>query len=468
MKTEDSHFDEIFQSVARKGKSRQGFIYRSFRAYLRFVHERFFYRNVYRVGKENIPPDGVPVLIVSNHQNCLNDPLGVLFTFKDRKLNILTRADVFAVHPAISFLLRKMGLLPAYRLNFEGEDALGKNKEIFYVLEKELISGRTILMYPEGMHQDKHWLGDFSLSYARMAFEAAERDDFQTEIFILPCCNHYSEYYDIQKDVLIKFGTPVSIKPYYELYRTRPRTAQRQVNAVIREQIIGMMLHATDLDNYEAIDFLRNTYGRKYAEDHGFKVACLPDKLQSDQIFLKKLEEAKVENASSIQQIFDDALKLEDELKRLKIRDDNFVNTSGRSAIIMSVIVIVVLFPVWLFSLWPNLFIYKAPVLVMRRVKDKMFHNSFLFGISVLITMPALYTLSFILAWVYANGWFAFIYAPALPWLGLFAWYYWKYAVRTWQNAHFCRVSATTAGRKVRDLRNSVYERLNNILNKYE
>ncbi|MDR1380197.1 MAG: 1-acyl-sn-glycerol-3-phosphate acyltransferase [Tannerella sp.] len=441
-------------------------VYRLFRAYLRSVHDLFFYRKVYRVGAENIPPDGTPVLIVSNHQNCLNDPLAVILSFRDRKPGAIVRADVFAVHPLIDKFLRKLGLLPAYRLDFEGEESLGKNREIFNVSEEALVNGRTILMYPEGGHQDKRWLGDFSLGYAKMAFEAAELDGFRTEIFILPACNHYSDYFDIQKDVLVKFGTPVSIKPYYELYKSKPRTAQRQVNVIVREQIAGMMLNITDLDHYGAIDFLRETYGWKYAAEHGYRAAYLPDKLLSDRAFFEALNGAKSEDEAFVRQIYVDALRLRDELAGLNIRDGQFDRVPGRGMIAASAVALLVLLPAWILSLWPNIIIYKAPLLVTRRMKDRMFQNSFLFGMSVLITIPVLYALTFFVARMYVHIAVAAAYVLLLPYLGLFAWYYRKYAVRTLQDMRFRRAVADGTDKisGLRTLRAAIHERLSKIL----
>ena len=450
--------------IVKREKSRQGIVYRVFRAYLRFIHDKLFYRKSYRLNTCNIPQDGTPVLIASNHQNCLCDPVGVIVAFKDRKPSVLVRADVFSVHPLVSSLLSKMGLLPAYRLTFDGEESLGKNKEVFNVSGNELVSGRTILIYPEGAHQDKHWLGDFSFGYTKMAFEAAELDDFRTEIFILPCCNHYSEYYGLQKDVLLRYGTPVSLKPYYELFKTKPRTAQRLVNALVREQLNGMMLNITDLDNYGAIDFLRNTFGRGYADRNGFRSDYLPDKLESDRLFFEKLDYAKSVNGELVQQVYDDTLKFEEGIKTLRISDSNFDHTPSWVAIIASVVVMITLSPVWLFSLWPNIIIYKVPELALHRVKDKMFYNSFLYGISVLVTMPLLYTLTFIVSWVYVNIWVALVYVLILPWLGLFAWYYSRYADTIVCNIRFRRFAGTEKLKALRVLRARIYEKLNNIL----
>ena len=451
--------------MIKKKKSRQGLIYRVFRAYMHYIHDSFLYKKIYRIDKNKVPATGTPVLLVSNHQNCLCDPLTLVFTLTDRKLNEFVRADVFNIHPLVTTILQYLGLSPAFRLDFDGKELLWKNRDMFKKSEEKLLSGETVLMYPEGRHQGKHWLGDFTLGYTKLAFETAALGNFETDIYVVPCINHYSDYKDLQHDLIVKFGTPVSLKPYYALYQDKPRTAQRQVNEVVREQMLGLMLHIPDLINYKAIDFLRRTYGRKFAGANGFKADYLPDKLESDQLFVKKLEEAKAEDAASVQQIYDDALALEGELKKLKVRDDHFDKSPGWFSLILSMLGLGALFPVWLFSLWPNIIIYYVPSLVMRRIKDKMFHNSFLLTISGVATMPVFYTLTFIIAWIIANFWIALIYALLLPWLGLFAFYYARFAVRTGQNIRFRRLVKTTLGQKISELRNNMNKRLIKLFN---
>jgi hypothetical protein len=78
--------------------------------------------------------------------------------------------------------------------------------------------------------------------------------------------------------------------------------------------------------------------------------------------------------------------------------------------------------------------------------------------------MPLLYLLTFIVGWIYVNFWVAFIYALALPWLGLFAFYYWRFVVKTGQNIRFRCLAATLAKRKIKELRDNIHERLNKLL----
>ncbi|MDR0367881.1 MAG: 1-acyl-sn-glycerol-3-phosphate acyltransferase, partial [Bacteroidales bacterium] len=95
-----------------------GFGYRLFKRYARFFHDHIYYRKVYSVYPENIPQH-CPLMIVSNHQNSLCDPLGLLLSIrsrKERKHKVIARGDVFQ-NKIADKILRWMGLLPAYRLS---------------------------------------------------------------------------------------------------------------------------------------------------------------------------------------------------------------------------------------------------------------------------------------------------------------------------------------------------------------
>ncbi|MDR2469311.1 MAG: 1-acyl-sn-glycerol-3-phosphate acyltransferase [Tannerella sp.] len=449
--------------------NKPGILYCLFKAYLRFFHDRIYYRRMYCLKTENIPPDGTPLLIVSNHQNCLNDPLGILFAFRDRKPYFITRADIFTCHPLCSRFLHAIGLLPAFRIDFEGEAALGKNEESFRRSERELVNGRTVVMYPESGHQDKRWLGDFSFGYTRLAFEAAEMSHFRTEIFILPACNHYSDYFHIREQMLVKFGTPVSLQPYYELYRTKPRTAQRQVNLLVRRQIEDLMLDIRDLDNYTAIDFLRNTYGSRYAAARGFDAQKLPERLQADRTLTASLQAKYAADPETVQALYRDALTVQEGIRALKTDDRLFDRpVCSWTVLVARGAILLALLPLWVFSLWPGALHFVIPALILRRMTDKMFYGTFLYAASILITIPLFHTLTFVLTWIYAGLWTALLYTAALPFIGLFAWDYRKFFLDTRQAWHHRRRWKTEQMQTLKQLRDDLYRRLDDLLTKKE
>ena len=446
--------------IYRKG----GIAYRLFKSYVRFFHDKIYYRRTYSLQPENIPAPGIPLMIVSNHQNCVNDPLGILFSFRDRKPDFIVRADVFGYHPIINKFLRSLGMLPAFRIDYEGEESLHKNKDTFLISETALVNGCTLVMYPEAGHQDKRWLGDFSFGYTKMAFEAAALDNFRTEIFILPSCNHYSDYFRIQEQSLVKFGTPISLQPFYELYQTKPRTAQRQVNALVRKQIEDLMLNIRDLDNYEAIDFIRNTYGKKFAAQRRFDAEKLPDRLLSDRLLAAGLEEAKANGKEeALAGIYADALTLKKGMNEMKINDTLFERCPSWVEISGRILLISLLSPLWVFSLWPNVLHFIAPTILINRMTDKMFYGTFILALSILFTIPIFYTLTFVLTWIFTNVWAALIYLVLLPLLGLFAWYYRIFFIQTMQAIRY-RINFKT--KKMNDLRilhTGVHNRLDEL-----
>ena len=200
-----------------------------------------------------------------------------------------------------------MGLLPAYRMSHEGLGAVCKNQETFDDAGAALNDGETLMLFPEADHQDKRWLGTFKLGYLRIAFAAAEKNNFEQDIMVLPSCNHYSNYFHARTDMLIRFGTPISLKPYYERYQQAPRETMVEINKIVRAQIQSMMLHIADIENYDQIDFLRdNGYGKEYAQKHGYKYNYLPSRLLSDQHLVDDLEKAKQENPEAMADIYKD------------------------------------------------------------------------------------------------------------------------------------------------------------------
>ena len=449
-----------------KIQSEGGIVYRMFKSYIRFFHDRIYYRRTYSLNTEHMPVAGTPLMIVSNHQNCLNDPLGILMSIRDRKPYFIMRADVFAYHPLLNKFFRAIGLLPAFRIDYEGEDSLQKNKDTFLMSEYELVNGNTLMMFPEAGHQNKRWLGDFSLGYTKMVFEAAALNNFQTEIFILPSCNHYSDYFHIREQMLIKYGTPISVKPFYELYQTKPRTAQRQVSALVRKQIEDLMLDIRDLDNYEAIDFIRNTsYGKKFATFYHYDEEKLPDRLLSDRLLVAGLEQNKTNGKGEVlTAIYADALLLKKGINEMKINDSLFDRCPSWGAVIAFLFLALLFFPLWVFALWPNVLNLIAPTILINRMTDKMFYGTFVLTLSILITIPLLYMLAFVLTWVYTNVWVALIHLASLPLLVLFANYYLRFFEKTNQALRFRIHFKTNKMNDLRRLRDRIHQRLNEFL----
>lgn len=443
-----------------------GLLYRAFKMYVRFYHDKIYYRKVYVVDSENIPPEGTPVLIASNHQNGANDPLGIVMSFHDRKPNVIARADAFTISPFANTILRGIGLLPAFRIDYEGEEALKNNDDTFKISEQALIDGGTVAIYPETTHQNKRWLGRFSYGYTKMAFEAAELGGFEKEVYILPACNHYDNYFGLRVQLMTRYGKPVALSPYYELYKTKPRTAQREVNKLVRAQIHEMMLSIDDLDHYEQIDFLRTTtYGETFARRQGIDPDNLPQRLEADKQLVAALEKAFVEDKEEMDGIWADIEKLVREARESGLKLRHLDRALSWINVILMSICAVALLPVGLLSMWPGAIIYVVGrYFAEGRMKDKMMLGTFVIVLAMLVWIPLFSVLTIVFGTMLINLWAGIIWTLLFPVTFLFAWTYYHGCKKLIEDIRYL-VAGRKSLRELRRRRNHIFSRLDAILN---
>ena len=450
----------------RRNKPREHSLFlKAFRAYLQYVNSGLYFRKEHVLGLENVPTNGTPLIVVSNHQNCLNDPLCVCLQLTDRRMNFIARANVFK-NPIFNKALRAMGLLPAYRMSHEGLSAVSKNQETFDDAEKALNDGETLMLYPEADHQDKRWLGKFKLGYLRIAFAAAEKMEFKQDLMILPSCNHYSNYFHARTEMLIRFGQPISLQPYYEKYQESPRETMMEVNKVVREAIKEMMLHVEDLENYDQIDFLReNEYGKKYAVEHGFNFNYLPSKLLSDQSLVNALQKASEEHPEEMAEIYKDTETLKNGIKQLKIRDWLFQKKSGAGAAALRGLGLLILLPLFIVSIIPTALLFIIPEIFLKKlIKDQMFYSSFNVAVSALVSVPICLIIPIIFIWIFAGFWWALGYFVAFPIMFILAWNYIRLFLKFIGTCNFAARKNRAKVNELKELRSSIFSRLDKIL----
>ncbi len=230
--------------------------YRFWRRWIGRFFSGVYYRRFVVRGQENLPPVGTPYMIVSNHQNGLLDALCILFGLPERHTPVfLARSDIFT-KPFVAKILCFCKLLPIFRQR-DGKEQLGKNEAIFDFAARMIGEGMAVSLFPEGHHQEGHYLGRFKKGFARIAFDAAERKHFPADMLIVPAANHYVRYRGHRTEAMLTFGRPVRLADYYAAYRENPVRAMVLLAEELEGRVRGMMLDTPCPERYAAMDAWR-------------------------------------------------------------------------------------------------------------------------------------------------------------------------------------------------------------------
>ncbi|WP_339758335.1 1-acyl-sn-glycerol-3-phosphate acyltransferase [Algoriphagus aquimarinus] len=148
-----------------------------------------YFKKIVIEGKENIPKN-TPILLVSNHQNALIDPL-LLGTHTWLKPYYLTRASVFKQSFVAKFL-NYIHMLPVYRVR-DGFSSIQQNQGTFDQTYEVLRNNGTVIIFAEGSHSLIRNLRPLSKGFTRIAFGLKEKYP-ETNPVILPVAVDYSAH----------------------------------------------------------------------------------------------------------------------------------------------------------------------------------------------------------------------------------------------------------------------------------
>jgi 1-acyl-sn-glycerol-3-phosphate acyltransferase len=420
-------------------------LYNWFKAYIRFLFEKVYYKDTYYPDTNNLPGVGESLLIVSNHQNSLIDGIAVALSFRDRLVHFFIKKDMSLLKPIVNRTCRAVGLFPV--------------TEMDDVCLKTLSEGGTVLVYPEEHHQDKHILAPFNSDYVRTAFDAAQLTNFERDIFILPSCNHYSYYFGMRQQVMVKFGAPIPLRQYYSQYQEQAEATIALVDAAVRSQIEDMMLDVHDSEHYEAIDFIRQSdFGVNYAKSCGSNPQDLRQKLASDKKLVSALEQ------SSDDSVYDVASRYHALLKQLDFSEKCYNEAPRIQDVIVKCLGMVIILPLAIFCAWPSIPSYFITKYYIRKKNDKMYSSSIEFALNAIILIPASTLLTVILGWPARGIVQTIIWVALFPFLCMFEWKYVGWIKQIIENVHYVDSVRNGKIRELKALREEMEAKLDSII----
>lgn len=198
-----------------------------------------YFHKIKIIGKENIPK-GKPIILVSNHQNALIDPL-LLATHIRLNPYFLTRASVFQ-NSVAARLLDFIRMLPVYRVR-DGYSTLQQNQNTFDKTYEVLCKNGTVIIFAEGSHSHVRNVRPLMKGFTRIAFGLKEKYP-DCEPVILPVGIDYSAHMRSGSRVLISFGKPIPVD--------MPNSQSGKLNKTVEKALKDLTVDIPD-EGYEAI-----------------------------------------------------------------------------------------------------------------------------------------------------------------------------------------------------------------------
>ncbi len=373
-----------------------------FRRFVSLGIRHGYYRQYQVVGfEEHLAPNrDTAGIFAPDHQNSFQDTL-VLTSGVDRDFIpfSMARSDVFG--NVFTPILRWMRMRPVYRRQDGIVDVATANASGFEEIVKVLSKGEKMSIYPEGNHGRDRRLRPLKKGFARIGFQAEEANDFSLGLLIYPVGITYWEHLYPGADVLVKFGAPIPVSGFIDLYREHPDRAYLALKNELFDQLKQLIHHIQAGPWYDIINAVRAWAGPALLRRRGVVHDDLNLRLQAEQRVIQELE-GKADESNAEWQGFADAVQAyEAALASVYVTDeevDRDVNDPVKMW--MQGLGLFLIFPVYASGYLANIFPYWASERAAVSIfKDDQFHSSIRYA-GTLLLQPLYWLMLFVMATV--------------------------------------------------------------------
>ncbi len=339
-----------------------------------YIHHSF--RKLKFKGLDKLPEDG-PIIYAPNHCNALMDPLAVLALNRDRKV-FVARADIFA-KPMIHKILTFLKIMPINRRR-DGIRNMTKAEETINKSIEVLAHKVDYCILAEGTHRPMHSLLPIGKGVARVALGAYRELGPDTPLYIVPIGLDYGDYFRFRTTLLARIGEPINVTRYILDNPDRSEhDIMEDIRTMVGDGIRNELVYIRDNEDYDAVWELSRIGS-----------GAIPPCNLEGRFDANREEIARIENFRDTDREASDALFAEVRaFAQERLGADISLNSlrlkcPALSAVLRTLLALVTL-PLFLFASVVSLPIWLGAELLVRKIEDRAFHNSFRCGIITVI-----------------------------------------------------------------------------------
>lgn len=425
---------------------------------------RIYFRKIEVICTNKIPLKQ-PVILAPNHQNALIDAM-VLVCNLPFQIVFLARADIFKGKRLVKFLTFT-NIMPIFRIR-DGIENVKKNDAVFAKTVQVLHNSHNPLgLFAEGNHGDKRRIRPLVKGLFRIAFLAQEPFGDKPGVKIVPIGFDYGHYQHFRTTLFVNVGDPIEVSQFYNEYAENQVSAINRLKDAFAAALSKQMIDIQTEEYYDLYMSLRKIFNDDMKKVLGITERTLEAKFEADKVMIDLLNKELDLLPENISRLNEVTKKYQAGLEKFNLRDWVLKKKSySIPSLLLSIIVKIVLFPLFLFGSLNNSLPYWFTASRVTGIKDTQFHSSFKYAVGMILFPVWYIVIAGILAFLSLPVGLILLYVLSLPLAGLAAFTYHIQVKKLWAKIRYTLSRNTPEMNALRNHRNEILTRMHDIINR--